>query len=197
MAVPCQGCGREYDVTLFEFGRTIWCTCGRRVGLEPRTRRHGADASNRFIADAMLGRLARWLRHLGFDCAHDSAIADADLVRRGVNEKRIILSRDRSLPDEWWVSEIHVVRAENARNQLIEVIRQFRLAREIHLFSRCADCNLPLQPVDASLVSGRVPTGVLDTQETFSTCPECNRVYWEGSHTERIRRFVDQLLADS
>lgn len=195
MAVPCQGCGREYDVTLFEFGRTIWCSCGSRVGIEPRIRIRSPTSEKRFIADAMLGKLARWLRLLGFDCAHDSEISDSDLVRRGISEGRIVLSRDRPLAEEWWVSGIYVVGSVKVRDQLIEVLRHFRLEGEIRLLSRCAECNRPLHPADAEVVQGRVPADVLETQDSFSLCRDCGRVYWEGSHTERIRRFVEQLLA--
>jgi uncharacterized protein with PIN domain len=196
MAVPCPGCGREYDVTLFEFGRTLWCTCGRRVGLEPRARSHGAQAPERFIADAMLGRLARWLRLLGFDCAYEREIADAELVRRGVSERRIVLTRDRAVREEWWVSEIHLVEAETTREQLLELLRRFGLARRIRLFSRCAECNEPLEPADAARVSQRVPERVRQTHDSFSSCPRCARVYWAGSHAQRIERVVDSLLAE-
>jgi uncharacterized protein with PIN domain len=193
VAVPCRGCGREYDVTLFEFGRTIWCTCGSRVGIEPRTRGlRGVET--RFVADAMLGKLARWLRILGFDCAWDADVEDSDLVYRGVVEERIILTRDRALPEEWWVSDIHVVGAEEVRSQLVEVIRRFRLVGEIRLLTRCADCNLPLVNVAPGRVAARVPAGVRGGRERFTQCPGCERVYWEGSHTERIRRTVDRLL---
>jgi uncharacterized protein with PIN domain len=194
MAVPCPGCGREYDVTLFEFGRTLWCTCGRRVGLEARARSQGAPAPERFIADAMLGRLARWLRLLGFDCAYDSQIADAELVRRGVVERRSVLTRDRALCEEWRVPEIHLVRAETTREQLLEVLRRFGLVRRIRLFSRCAECNVPLEPADAAQVSQRIPQRVRETHDSFSLCPGCGRVYWAGSHTRRIQRVVDGLL---
>ena len=195
MGVPCQHCGREYDVTLFEFGRTIWCTCGSRVGLRPRARRIGPRAEKRFIADAMLGRLARWLRLLGFDCAYDTRILDPDLVRRGAAEERIILSRDRALPQEWWVSEIYLVQAEDVRSQLVEVLRRFGLAAEIRLLSRCAECNQRLRPADAAAIAGRAPERILMTHDAFSECPGCGRVYWEGTHAARIRRFVDELLA--
>jgi uncharacterized protein with PIN domain len=194
LAVPCPGCGRTYDVTLFEFGRTLWCTCGRRVGLEPRVRAGGLEPPRRFLADAMLGKLARWLRLLGFDCEHDAAIADEDLVRRGIQEERAILTRDRALADEWWVSGIHRVEAEKARDQLVEVLRRFGLEGEIRLFSRCAACNRPLASVSPEDVRGRVPAGVLESNDSFVECPACRRVYWQGSHTDRFRRFVGRLL---
>jgi uncharacterized protein with PIN domain len=194
MAVPCPGCGREYDVTLFEFGRTIWCTCGSRVGLAPRERRWGGG-TRRFIADAMLGSLARWLRLLGFDCAWEPDIVDARLVRRALDEDRVVLSRDRRLPEEWRIAGIHLVAAEKVRDQLAEVVHAFGLAPEIHLLSRCSRCNAPLVRAAADEVAGRVPARVLERRQLLSVCPECNRVYWEGTHSERIRRFVAALLA--
>lgn len=182
-------------MTLFAFGRTLWCACGSRVGLQPRVRVEAPAAPKRFLADAMLGKLARWLRLLGFDCAHEAHIADADLVRRGLSEQRIILTRDRSLPEEWWVEGIHVVVAAQVRDQLVEVLRELRLADEIQLFSRCAECNLPLRHVARALVRERVPASVFATREGFESCEGCGRVYWQGSHTDRFRRFVARLLA--
>ena len=83
MAILCPTCGREYDVTLFQFGRTISCTCGAHVGLEKRIPFTPIGREPRFICDAMLGRLARWLRTLGYDTEYDDAIDDAVLVARG------------------------------------------------------------------------------------------------------------------
>lgn len=193
VAVLCPGCGREYDVTLFEFGRTLWCRCGSRVGLA-RTERSGLSEP-RFIADAMLGRLARWLRLLGFDCAWEHDIDDEALVRRALSEGRIVLSRDRALPEEWRISGIHRIDAEKVRDQLAEVLRAFDLAPEIRLLSRCSQCNAPLSPAALGDVAHRIPPRILERHQVFSVCPGCGRVYWEGSHTNRIRRFVDDLLA--
>ena len=195
MAIPCPRCGRSYDVTLFEFGRTIWCTCGSRVGAETRVRRVDPTEEVRFVADAMLGKLARWLRLLGFDCLYAGDIADADLVRRAVEAGRVILTRDRALPEEWRVADIHVLRAETTFEQLSEVISRFELADSVRLFSRCSECNRELQPAPVADVADRVPERVLAGCESFWECPECDRVYWEGSHTLRIKRVVEQVLA--
>src|SRR3990170_1884649 len=118
MAVCCQRCSREYDVTLFEFGRTIWCTCGNRVGIEPRVRHVADSTERRFAADAMLGRLARWLRLLGFDCAYDVATTDEGIARLAMSEGRTLLTRDRCLPEEWWIPDVYVVCAEDVEGQL-------------------------------------------------------------------------------
>jgi uncharacterized protein with PIN domain len=195
VGVPCPRCGREYDATLFAFGRTIWCTCGSRVGIAPRVRRLEAGAEARFIADAMLGRLARWLRILGVDCAYEREISDRELVRRATAEGRVILSRDRALPEEWWVPGIHRVDSEDLREQLREVLRAFDLAPSLRPFTRCNACNRELRAVAKADVSGRVPPRVLLGHEAFRECPACRRVYWEGSHTERIRRLVEEVLA--
>ncbi len=195
MSVPCARCGREYDVTLFEFGRTLWCTCGSRVGLEPRIERIAANAEVRFSADAMLGKLAHWLRLLGFDCAYESDIADAELVRRAIEQGRVILTRDRSLPDEWRVSDICVVRAERTFEQLGEVLRRFDLSAAVRLFTRCSECNRRLTAASSVDLEGRAPARILATQDPLQLCPECGRVYWSGSHTRRIERVAEQLLA--
>ncbi|MDJ0788673.1 MAG: Mut7-C RNAse domain-containing protein [Myxococcota bacterium] len=194
MGVPCPSCGRSYDVSLFSFGRTIWCRCGSRVGLEARLAAPAASAEKRFIADAMLGRLARWLRLLGFDCAYESGIPDEELIRRGVEEGRTILSRDRRLPEEWRVEGIYLVRSEGFREQLAEVVRHFGLSRELRILTRCSECNRRLAGVSAAQVASRVPARVLETRHEFRECPRCRRVYWQGSHTERIRRVVERLL---
>jgi len=194
MHVPCEGCGRTYEEARFEGGRTIWCTCGRRVGLRLEPAWRDAAGPPRFIADAMLGRLARWLRLLGFDCAWDPEISDEALVRRGLEEERLVLTLDRALGDDWWVSTIHVIETRAWPEQLAEVVRRFDLARAIDLFARCGDCNLPLERVAAERVAGRVPADVLERGLELHLCAGCGRVFWEGSHTERMRAFVDEVL---
>ncbi|MHC4429729.1 MAG: Mut7-C RNAse domain-containing protein [Planctomycetota bacterium] len=101
--VCCPGCGRVYDAGLFDLGRSLQCACGTTVS-PPLVERPGlADRPPRFMADAMLGRLARWLRLLGFDTAWEADIDDTDLVRRAAEERRIVLTRDRILVREWRV----------------------------------------------------------------------------------------------
>ncbi len=194
MAVTCPRCGREYDVTLFQFGRTIDCTCGGRVGREERLVLPADDGPPRFIADAMLGGLARWLRILGYDTACDPGIADAELVRRAAAEGRWILTRDRRLPEEWRVAGCLVLEGEEALDQVEEVRRRLELGDPPGLFSRCTVCNGVLESAGPGDVEEEVPDRVLDAHDRFTRCPECGKVYWPGSHTRRIRRRVDELL---
>ncbi len=214
MSIQCPKCGREYDVTLFQFGRTIHCTCGARVGLEkrivgeplaaerPRTEPlmeeplpEGAlPAEPRFMVDAMLGALARWLRVLGYDTAYDPSIADQELVRRGLAEGRHILTRDRGIPQEWRVSSCTLLDSDNPEAQLKQVAEAFSLSADSGLFSRCTICNSRLATVSPDQVRDKVPPRVLELHEAFSWCPECGRVYWEGSHTRRMRKRLEEML---
>ena len=194
MGVHCRRCGREYDVALFQFGRTISCTCGTRVGLEPRVRPLRPAEDRRFVADAMLGRLARWLRLLGFDCHYDPAFTDATIAHLALTEGRTILTRDRRLPEEWWVGDLYVVRGERLRNQLAEVIEHFDLASSFRVLTRCSDCNRSLRDVARAEVSERVPPGVLERHTVFAECPNCRRVFWEGTHAGRIRALADAFV---
>lgn len=192
MAIRCPSCSREYDVTLFQFGRTIRCSCGARVGLELRER--PLSGNSRFIADAMLGRLARWLRAVGYDVAADPPVADADLVRRAVLERRVLLTRDRRLCRDWWISGCVVVEATRPAKQLSEVVRRLGLDRDWrrHLFTRCMICNTPLARADAEDVAARLPDPA--PPGPYARCPGCGRVYWEGQHTRRMRRFLERAL---
>jgi uncharacterized protein with PIN domain len=188
MRVPCPRCGRSYDGALFAFGRTLHCTCGARVGCGERAVLEGAP---RFAADAMLGRLARWLRILGFDTSWEAHVADETLVRSAIAEGRIVLTRDRRLPEEWTVAPIVVLRAEDLRGQLGELGSRLDLPPHARPFTRCNRCNEPLLRASAARVAGRVPPSVAATHTEFLRCPRCERVYWEGSHVARMRALLE------
>lgn len=201
MAVSCPGCGREYDVTLFQFGRTVDCTCGARVGFEHRRTlssgggtETGEDVPPRFAADSMLGGLARWLRILGYDVWYEASVEDEVLVRRALRERRWILTRDRRLPDEWRIEGVILVEADEPMAQLREIVRRLDLAPERErAFGRCPLCNRTLEPADPSDLEGRVPERVREEREVFRRCPECGRIYWEGGHVRRMRRRLSDL----
>jgi uncharacterized protein with PIN domain len=138
----------------------------------------------------MLGRLARWLRILGYDVAWEEHISDEALVRRALQEERIILTRDRALETEWRVSGITLVEAEDPHAQLAEVADAFDLGARARPFSRCSRCNGELAPAQRSEARGRVPARVLEHFDRFQRCPDCGRIYWQGSHAERMRRVL-------
>lgn len=196
MAIPCPGCDREYDVTLFQFGRTLHCTCGARVGVEARVQMAPRDDEEepRFMVDAMLGRLARWLRILGYDAEYDAEISDGDLVRRSLEEGRVLVTRDRLLPEEWRVGNVQLLESERIEAQLRELTARYRLEWRSRLFTRCSRCNVRMEQLPRDLVAGRVPPRIQRDHSEFRGCPRCQRVYWRGSHTDRIRRVLERAL---
>jgi len=194
MAISCPGCGRSYDDALFAFGRTISCACGRRVGAELRAEDRCGDGPPRFAVDAMLGRLARWLRVLGLDATWTADVADAALVRHALDEGRWLLTRDRALPAEWRVPRIHLVESEQPLEQLREISDAFALRPGVRLFARCTRCNAPLEAVPREVAAARVPPRVLARNDRFWRCPRCERLYWEGSHVDRMRRTLERVL---
>jgi uncharacterized protein with PIN domain len=193
--VRCPSCGRRYEAARFAFGCTLSCACGARVGAPLEEVEDDPRRVVRFAVDAMLGRLARWLRLLGFDAIWEPHVPDAALVRRALEEERWILTRDRALPVEWRVPRVHVVSAETPFEQLREVIRVFGLAPHARPFARCSRCNTPLEPLAPEHAAARVPPAVRERHDRFFVCPRCDRVYWEGSHVERMRRVLERALA--
>jgi uncharacterized protein with PIN domain len=153
-----------------------------------------ADEEPTFLTDAMLGGLTRWLRMLGFDSAHRSQGADPELIRQALAERRFVVTRDRRLALEWRVEGILLVRSDGALAQLWEVDRELALARFARPFTRCSRCNAVLVLVPVAEVATRVPAQVLAAGTDVRLCPGCARVYWEGSHTERMRHVLTKSL---
>jgi uncharacterized protein with PIN domain len=144
----------------------------------------------RLIADAMVGRLARWLRLLGYDVAYERDISDARLVWRSRREKRIILTRDDGILLRRNVRALFV-RSDQWRAQLRQVMRNLHLRYDDKkFFSRCSLCNTPLKAVRKSTVRRRVPPVVYQNQERFSRCRQCRKIYWIGSHWNLLRRSL-------
>jgi uncharacterized protein with PIN domain len=149
----------------------------------------------RFLADAHLGALARLLRMAGFDTHYDNRIADAEVVRLACAEQRIVLSRDRDLLMRREISHGCYVHAQAPREQLSELFARLDLAASARPFSLCTRCNAPLQAVDKREVEAALPPRVRERQQSFSRCPVCRRVYWEGSHWQRMRELLASLGA--
>ena len=158
---------------------------------------HASAASHdlRFVADAHLGGLARFLRMLGFDTLFEQGFADAEIRRLAHDEGRIVLTRDRELLKCADVARGCYVRALKPEAQLAEVAARYRLGGAARPFTLCLHCNLPLEPVEKRAVADRVPEQVLLVQEHFTRCRGCERVYWPGSHYGRMREALARALA--
>lgn len=148
----------------------------------------------RFVADAHLGGLARLLRMLGFDTRFENAHADRLLLEIAARERRVLLTRDRELLKCREVMRGCYVRARKPEEQLKEVVARYTLARRAEPFTLCLHCNLRLETAPTSAVADRVPAPIAERYTEFMHCSGCGRVYWEGSHWERMRAMLGGIL---
>jgi len=151
----------------------------------------------RFVLDVHLGRLAAYLRMLGFDAEYRNCASDAELVRISSEKDRILLTRDRGLLKHSAVTRGYWLRQTDSRAQAAEVLSRFDLARSVRPFTRCMACHGRLRPLSTQEVPERVPAPVAARHAEFRECPACRRVYWEGSHFECMRRWIEELTAAS
>jgi uncharacterized protein with PIN domain/sulfur carrier protein ThiS len=149
----------------------------------------------RFVLDVHLGRLATLLRMVGFDALYRNDFRDDELLRIASAEKRALLSKDRPLLATPGLERGYHVRADKPVEQLAEVIDRFDLRRLIAPFSRCLLCNVLLKPVAPATVADQVPPRVREAKSVFSRCDGCGRIYWEGTHWERMRALIDRILS--
>jgi len=149
-----------------------------------------------FVLDVHLGKLAGYLRMLGFDADYRNSATDPELVRIASEEQRVLLTRDRGLLMHAAVTRGYWLRHTESRRQVAEVLRRFDLASATRPFTRCMACNAVLQPVDRSAVLDRISPRTALLHETFRKCPGCGRVYWQGSHYRRMSQWIQQLLDD-
>lgn len=142
----------------------------------------------------MLGRLARWLRVLGYDTSWDIAIADPVLVERAETEGRILLTRDRHLLRELRPARAHEVRQDDPLRQLVELVQALQLAPPAELFTRCLLDNAPLRELPRPEALPLLPPDVRELPGPVRRCPDCGRLYWDGSHVRRMRSALDRAL---
>ena len=147
----------------------------------------------KFICDDNLGKLAKWLRTLGYDTRFQLTIEDGELVSLALKEDRIILSRDTKLTRFKIKDKYLLIQSEKPLEQLKQVVDRFNLTiEEDLLFSLCLVCNQPLQRVEKEKIKDRLYPYVFQTQENFVYCPVCDRLYWAGTHVERMTKKLSE-----
>jgi uncharacterized protein with PIN domain len=149
-----------------------------------------------FFADAMLGKLARWLRMLGYNTAYERNIDDADIVDRALRENRWLLTRDRCLVERKILQGRYtLVHSDYLTDQLrqLQHERVVRLVVDSGTHGRCAECNRPLEMITRQEAAPRVPHFVACHYEDFALCPECSRVYWPGTHWAHLQHQLQDL----
>jgi uncharacterized protein with PIN domain/sulfur carrier protein ThiS len=148
----------------------------------------------RFVLDVHLGRLAKLLRMLGFNALYSNRYEDYDLSRISREEGRIVLTRDRELLKRSMIHHGYCLRSDRPMEQLLEVLKRFDLREKVRPFSRCLRCNSELQEIDTDRAAASVPDYVARTYQHYKTCPDCGRIYWQGSHWEHMRKVLDANL---
>ena len=147
----------------------------------------------KFIVDVRLGKLARYLRMMGFDVLYKNDIDDNEIVNLSLLEKRAILTRDRGILKRNEVTHGSWIRSTNVKEQLIEVIKRFDLKNIIKEFSRCIDCNSVLKPVSKNKIINGLPPKVSKSRKDFSQCPACNKNDWKGTHHQQMLSFIESV----
>lgn len=150
----------------------------------------GSEYAPKFAADRMLARLARWLRLLGADVLFDPQLGGHKLLGQARIEGRITLTRDKRLRT---ASDALYLQNNLFRDQLREVLARCPFDPRRGAFTRCSHCNELLAEVGRDTVVRRVPSFVYASQERFTRCSRCGRIYWGATHPERIRRELDSM----
>ncbi|MGM0396444.1 MAG: Mut7-C RNAse domain-containing protein [Bacillota bacterium] len=147
----------------------------------------------RFVLDVHLGKLARYLRMLGFDTLYESEADDTWLADISASERRIILSFDRELLMRNKALYPYLVRSREPLQQLKEIVERFGLLEKTRPFTRCLVCNGALLPVRKEDIEDQLPDGVKELRDKFKRCDSCGKIYWKGTHTERMNEIIDKL----
>ncbi len=174
---------------------------GERVAVYPPF--HGIDLAGvttvapapiepRFVLDVHLGTLTRRLRLLGFDCWYRTDADDTELARVAVDDRRILLTRDRGLLMRRVISHGYCPRSDDPELQALEVIRRFDLTGRMAPLTRCVNCNGGLTPVDKAEVLDQLPPRTRVEFDDFARCERCGQVYWPGSHVDAVDGFLNR-----
>ncbi len=148
----------------------------------------------KFLVDQHAGKLCRWLRFLGFDAEMASGSV-YDLAARAVREGRVLITRNRKAADLPLAKSL-VLLSDEPREQLRQVVGELELKERFKPFTRCPVCNAELKSIGKKEIKDLVPPHTYSTHEEFSRCTACGRVYWEGSHVERMRKILGELLGE-
>ncbi len=148
-----------------------------------------------FTAEATLGKLAKWLRILGFDTLYLRQTLSRESVDTQQQKRRVLLTRTERIRDQEAFQPLIFIRSDHPFAQLEEVIQALNLvAADIKPFSRCVRCNTPVASVEKDAVRGKVPDYIWETHDTFQTCRPCRKIFWAGSHIRQSYEIISRLF---
>ena len=149
--------------------------------------------NTRFVLDVHLGRLANYLRMLGFDTLYRNDYEDQTLSRISVDENRILLTCDRKLLMRKYITHAYFVRNRKLKQQLLEVLSRFDLYNNLYPFTRCMKCNGKLQKVNKQQIESQLLDQTKKHYDEFFMCESCNKIYWKGSHYQKMKLMIKQI----
>lgn len=147
----------------------------------------------KFVADVHLGRLARYLRMMGFDVYYKNNLSDEEIVKISSKERRAILTRDIGILKRTEVTHGYFLRSDNVEKQTEEVVKRFDLQKSIKEFTRCIECNSELSKIKKGEIIDRLPPKVAASQNEFFICPECQKLFWAGTHHQKMLSLVQKI----
>jgi uncharacterized protein with PIN domain len=151
----------------------------------------------RFMVDSNVGKMARWLRMMGYDTRFFNGGNDAQMVREAMDEDRVILTRDTQIVKRRVATtgqlKVVLVGSDDPRQQMRQVIASLKLGL-MNPFTVCLECNQPLEERSPAQVKDLVPPYVFQTQRQYRECPACHRIYWRGTHWQAMTRQLRELL---
>ena len=159
------------------------------------TATHTGTPSPSFLADRTVGKLARWLRILGYDTVYLPQLLPAGLLREGRRQRRIILTRNTGILRAKDAPAFIFIQHDRFREQLKQVVETLQLDPAQAVLSRCIECNQALQLIekDQVQIQDKVPEYVWQTQTEFRRCPACRRIYWGATHRDNVLAELKQL----
>jgi uncharacterized protein with PIN domain len=149
--------------------------------------------NTRFVLDVHLGRLAAYLRMLGFDTLYRNDYDDPELAETSANERRILLTCDRRLLMRKQITHGYFVRERQPKQQLLEILNRFDLFNNLKPFTRCMHCNGITQPVKKQKIEAQLLPKTKKYYDEFFQCKTCNKIYWKGSHYLKMKKMIEEI----
>ena len=156
-----------------------------------------AEDTLRFIVDSNVGKLAKWLRMLGYDAVFFDGEDDAYMIDRALKEGRVILTRDTQVMKRGVITsgrlKAILIESDQPEPQVRQVIDTLHIDSQSRMFTVCLECNNPLEERSKEEVEQRVPPYVFQTQQQYMECPVCHRIYWRGTHWQAMLQKLERL----
>jgi len=149
----------------------------------------------KFVADVMLGSLSRWLRLFGFDTLYRNDFTDKELIKLSLQQDRILLTRDNELAKSKLLKKVFFIQSEDVKEQIKEVLSRISCSFDLlNIKPRCPVCNGETEIVKKEEIKGQIPDYVLFSNQEFIICNSCGKIYWQGTHKDRIDKIKKEIL---